>query len=290
MSVLAWNAALQQDMAQSVAGALAEDLGSGDVTAALIPAKQWAYATVISREPAIVCGLPWFEHVYHQLSGHDTPVHITWRVADGECVASDQVLCQLHGPARAVLSGERTALNFLQTLSGTATLTRRYVDAVAGLPVRILDTRKTLPGLRRAQKYAVRCGGGHNHRLGLYDAILIKENHILAAGSVTAAVALARAHAPGLPIEIEVENLTELTAALAAEAQTLLLDNFDLPTLHEAVTLTAGRARLEASGGITLDNIRAMAQTGVDDISIGALTKHVQAVDLSMRFSSALSL
>ena len=270
------------DITASVALALAEDIGSGDITAGLIPEQATAQAAVISRETAVLCGRPWFDEVFRQL---DTRVQIDWRVRDGDHVPPNQTLCELYGPARALLSGERTALNFLQTLSGTATVTARYVDAVRGTRAKVLDTRKTLPGLRAAQKYAVTCGGGHNHRMGLYDAVLIKENHIAAAGSVTAALAQARARvAAGVPVEIEVENFDQLRAALSASATRILLDNFEIEALNAAVRETAGRAALEASGGVTLDNIRAIAQSGVDFISVGGLTKHVLAIDLSLRF------
>jgi nicotinate-nucleotide pyrophosphorylase (carboxylating) len=271
-----------EDIAASVARALAEDIGSGDVTAGLIPEQTTAQATVISREAAVLSGRPWFDEVFRQLDGR---VQIVWHVQDGDRIHPDQTLCELRGLARPLLTGERTALNFLQTLSGTATQTRAYVDAVRGTRATILDTRKTIPGLRAAQKYAVTCGGGHNHRMGLYDAVLLKENHIAAAGSVTAALAQARAAvAAEGPIEIEVENMDQLRAALSAGATRILLDNFDLAGLTAAVRETAGRAKLEASGGVTLDNIRAIAQTGVDFISVGGLTKHVRAIDLSLRF------
>ena len=261
--------------------ALAEDIGSGDLTAQLVPDAQ-AHAELVTREDAVLCGTAWFDEVFRQL---DARVRITWLKHDGERVTANAPLCRLDGPTRALLSGERSALNFLQTLSGTATLTARYVDAVRGTHTKVLDTRKTLPGLRRAQKYAVTCGGGHNHRLGLYDAVLIKENHIAAAGSVTAALARARAAvATDVLIEIEVENLDQLREALSAGATHILLDNFDLERLTTAVRETAGRATLEASGGVTLDNIRAVAETGVDFISVGSLTKHLRAVDLSLRF------
>jgi len=261
--------------------ALAEDVGSGDLTAKLIPDTASAEARVISREAAVLCGQPWFDAVFAAL---DPTVRVDWEAKDGERIASGQQLCTLRGPARALLTGERTALNFLQTLSGTATLARRYADAVAGTGAVILDTRKTLPGLRLAQKYAVRCGGCENHRLGLYDAVLIKENHIMACGGVAAAVEAARTLAVGVPVEVEIENLDQLQEALAAGADRLLLDNMDADRLRAAVAATAGRARLEASGGITLEGVRSTAETGVDYISIGDLTKHVQAVDLSMRF------
>ncbi len=264
--------------------ALAEDVGRGDLTADLIPTSAHAVARVISRDEAVICGRPWFDAVFQQL---DSAISIDWSVTEGEQVVADSLLVTLEGPARPLLTGERTALNFLQTLSGTATRARNYADAVAGTRVQVLDTRKTLPGLRRAQKYAVACGGCHNHRVGLYDGVLIKENHIIAAGSIAAAVAHARTAAHGVPIEVEVETLAEVEEALAAKADILLLDNMGVATLREAVALVGGRARLEASGGINLENIRAIAATGVDFISIGALTKDLVAVDLSMRFSFA---
>jgi nicotinate-nucleotide pyrophosphorylase (carboxylating) len=261
--------------------ALIEDIGPGDLTAQLIPNVQ-AHAELLTRDDAVLCGTAWFNEVFRQL---DARVRITWLKHDGERVTANALLCRLDGPARALLTGERSALNFLQTLSGTATLTARYVDAVHGTHAKVLDTRKTIPGLRRAQKYAVTCGGGHNHRLGLYDAVLIKENHIAAAGSVAAALAQARAAvATDVLVEIEVENLDQLREALSAGAGRILLDNFDLDRLTAAVRETAGRATLEASGGITLDNIRAIAETGVDFISVGSLTKHLHAIDLSLRF------
>lgn len=269
-----------------VRAALEEDIGSGDVTAELIPEDSVREARVITREAAVLCGQAWFDSVFRQL---DDRIAVTWHSADGAEVEPDAVLCTVRGPARPILSGERTALNFLQLLSGTATQTRRYVRAVADTGARVLDTRKTLPGLRLAQKYAVGCGGGTNHRLGLYDAILIKENHIQAAGSISAAIHTARRSHPELSVEVEVEDFDEIRAALDAGADRLLLDNMTLADLRRAVALVAGRAELEASGGVTLDNIRAIAETGVDFISIGALTKHVQAIDLSMRFIPASS-
>ena len=273
--------AIEHHIQATVRRALAEDVGSGDVTAALIPEDARATARVICREHAVLCGCAWFDAVFAEL---DERIDVKWNLRDGERVQPDQVLCTLSGPARALLTGERAALNLLQTLSGTATRAARYAAAVEGLPVRILDTRKTLPGLRIEQKYAVRTGGCHNHRIGLYDGILIKENHIAAAGSITAAVAAARALNTDLPVEIEVEDLDELREGIAAGADILLLDNFSLDLLREAVALTAGRAKLESSGGVTLDNLRAIAETGVDYISTGALTKDVMAIDLSMRF------
>jgi nicotinate-nucleotide pyrophosphorylase (carboxylating) len=273
-----------EELRESVCRALAEDIGSGDLTAALVPADRRARAHVITRGDAVLCGTTWFEEVFRQL---DESVSVRWHAQDGERVQANQTLCQVAGPARAVLSGERMALNFLQLLSGTATRTRRYVDAVAGTGAVILDTRKTLPGLRRAQKYAVRCGGGENHRMGLFDGLLVKENHIAAAGSIAQALQKARAVAPrGVPVEIEVENLGQLEQALAAGADHLLLDNFSLDDLRMAVARARGRAQLEASGGITLENVRAIAETGVDYVSVGELTKSVQAIDLSMRFEA----
>ncbi|HRZ53275.1 MAG TPA: carboxylating nicotinate-nucleotide diphosphorylase [Candidatus Contendobacter sp.] len=263
--------------------ALAEDVGDGDLTTALIPEDAQAEAAVISREHAVLCGAAWFDAVFRQL---DPRIHIEWRAADGDRVEPDQLLCTLHGPARALLTGERTALNFLQALSGTATLARRYADLVAGTGATILDTRKTLPGLRLAQKYAVRCGGCQNHRIGLFDAVLIKENHIMAAGSITNAIATARRLHPNVTVEVEVENLTELEEALAARPDIVMLDNFELAILAEAVRITAKRVKLEASGNVNFDTVRAIAETGVDYISIGGLTKDVRAVDLSMRFKT----
>jgi len=270
-----------ETIAEQVRVALAEDVGPGDCTAALIPATAVATAHIISREPAVLSGRAWVDEVYRQL---DPDVRIEWLVTDGDRLMPNQTVCRLTGAARALLTGERTALNFLQTLSGTATLARRWADAVAGTGARILDTRKTIPGLRLAQKYAVTCGGCHNHRIGLYDAVLIKENHIAAAGSVTAALRAAQREVAGLEIEVEVETLEQLREALAAGARRILLDNFPLERLREAVAIAAGRARLEASGGVSLETVRAIAETGVDDISVGALTKDVRAVDLSMRF------
>lgn len=273
------------EVKEEVRRALAEDIGAGDVTAALIPEAAIMTAHVVCREKAALCGIAWFNEVFKQL---DNEIAIDWTVKEGDLIAANQVICSLGGPARPLLSGERTALNFLQTLSGTATIAQRYAAAVAGLPVKVLDTRKTLPGLRQAQKYAVRCGGCHNHRHGLYDGILIKENHILATGSITAAIERARICSPGLPLEVEVEHLGELQQALAAGADILLLDNFELPNLHEAARLTRQGAKLEASGNITLENIRSIAETGVDYISVGALTKDVHAIDLSIRFAPAI--
>ena len=274
---------LDEHLLQDVRNALTEDIGSGDITAALVPVDETAVATVISREPAVLCGMAWFNAVFAEL---DTGIHVNWDARDGETIESDRNICHVTGPAAAILTGERTALNFLQTLSGTATLARRYADAVSGLPVRILDTRKTIPGLRQAQKYAVRTGGCHNHRMGLYDGILIKENHIAAAGSIEAAVAAACAASPGYPVEVEVENADQLAEALAAGGDSLLLDNFSASELAAAVKQAAGRVQLEASGGIDLENIREMAATGVDMISIGALTKYIYPVDFSLLFNN----
>ena len=273
---------LDEPLLHTVRTALAEDIGSGDITAALIPPEQIAHAVVICREPAVLCGMAWFNAVFAEL---DTAITIDWQARDGERLEENQPLCTLSGSARHILSGERTALNFLQTLSGTATLARRYADAVSDLPVRILDTRKTIPGLRLAQKYAVRVGGCDNHRIGLYDGILIKENHIAAAGSLHEAVLLARRANPATPVEVEVETTEQITAAIAAGADRLLLDNFSTAALSAAVQQVAGRAQLEASGGITLENLRDTALTGVDFISTGTLTKNLQSIDLSMRFN-----
>ncbi len=259
---------------------LEEDLGEGDVTAQIIPATYSATAMVITREEMVVCGRDWFAAVFQLL---DARCRVAWEVEEGQKIPEGALLCRVTGPARALLSGERTALNLLQTLSGTATLARLFADEVAGTGARVLDTRKTIPGLRQLQKYAVKVGGCDNHRFGLYDGILIKENHILAAGSIDEAVERARTLNTGLPIEVEVENLEEMEQALAAGADILLLDNFSLPELVQAVRKNAGRALLEASGDIGLDNIREVAETGVDRISVGAMTKHLRAVDLSMR-------
>lgn len=263
--------------------ALTEDMGDGDLTANLIPEQAHSDARVISREQAVICGRDWFDQVFAQL---DTAIRIEWQVEDGELVQANQLLCTLSGPSRPLLSGERTALNFIQTLSGTATLARHYAEALAGTGVKVLDTRKTIPGLRRAQKYAVRCGGGTNHRIGLYDGVLIKENHIAAAGSIAAAVTQARTTVPStILIEVEVEDLAQVKQALAAGADILLLDNMREEQLREVVAINQGQAKLEASGGITLENIHNIAETGVDYISVGAITKQLHAIDLSMRFS-----
>jgi len=272
-----------REIERNVAAALAEDIGSGDLTALLTPADRPATGIVTSRENAVLCGTAWFEACLRHL---DPAVCIRWLAQDGDAIAAGQVVCEIAAETRALLTGERSALNFLQLLSGTATVTRTYVAAVAGTRAKIVDTRKTLPGLRLAQKYAVRCGGGTNHRLGLYDGILIKENHIIAAGGITTALKHARAIADDkVFIEIEVETLEELAEALDAGATMILLDNMDLDTMRQAVGLTAGRAELEASGGVRLETVRAIAATGVDRISIGTLTKDVRAIDLSLRHS-----
>ena len=275
------SAQLAAEIARNVRDALAEDIGSGDLTARLTPAGQPARGIVVSREEAVLCGTAWFDACFRAL---DAQARIRWHAADGARIHAGQLLCEIEADTRALLSAERPALNFLQLLSGTATVTRRYVDAIAGSQAKIVDTRKTLPGLRLAQKYAVRCGGGTNHRLGLYDGILIKENHIMAAGGVAPALAQARKLAPeGMFIQIEVENLEQLEEAIAAGAKMILLDNMDLAQMRKAVALTAGRAVLEASGGVDLSKVRAIAETGVDRISVGSLTKDVRAVDLSLR-------
>lgn len=269
----------QAQVLADVRRSLLEDLGSGDVSAALLPAGQ-RRAHVVAKEAAVLAGSDWFDACFREL---DPACRIDWLFADGDPIAAGDTVCRIAGDARALVSAERSALNFLQTLSGTATATRRFVDAVADLPVRLLDTRKTLPGLRLAQKYAVRCGGGHNHRIGLFDAVMLKENHILAAGSIGEAVAAARTRYPGLPVIVEVEDLDELKQALAARPERILLDDFSLDAMREAVALSGGRVPLEASGGMELEALRAVAATGVDCISIGALTKHVRAVDFSLR-------
>ena len=271
---------------EQVARALREDVGSGDITADLIPAAVRAHARVVCRETAVLCGSPWFDETFHQL---DPLIDIRWHFHDGERIAADSVLCELEGAARPLLTGERTALNFLQLLSGTATTTQRYVTLLSGTACRILDTRKTVPGLRSAQKYAVRCGGGTNHRLGLYDMVLIKENHIAAAGSIDAAVTAARRQAPGVRVEVEAETLEQVSEALAAGADIILLDDFPLEQIRTAVAMNRAHehpAKLECSGGITLETLRTIAEAGVDYISVGALTKHVTAIDLSMRIDS----
>ncbi|HCT5131668.1 carboxylating nicotinate-nucleotide diphosphorylase [Aeromonas hydrophila] len=283
---------LQQDIRRAVRAALLEDLGDAltpldqpdagaDITAQLIPADRLASARVITREEGVFCGQPWVDEVFVQLGGE---VRVEWLVQDGEVLSPNQELFRLHGPARVLLTGERNALNFVQTLSGVASLTARYVAELADTDCRLLDTRKTLPGLRSAQKYAVTCGGGKNHRIGLFDAYLIKENHILACGGIAEAISEAHRLNPGKPVEVEVESLVELEQALAAGADIVMLDNFDIPMMREAVALNQSRAKLEVSGNVTLDTLADYAATGVDFISVGALTKHVRALDLSMRF------
>jgi nicotinate-nucleotide pyrophosphorylase (carboxylating) len=286
----------QQDVSRAVRAALLEDLGdalttldqpdaSADITAQLIPADRMASARIITRDAGVFCGQPWVDEVFLQLNAQfGGDVQVEWQVQDGELLTPNQELFRLHGPARLLLTGERTALNFVQTLSGVATLTARYVAELAGTDCRLLDTRKTLPGLRTAQKYAVTCGGGKNHRIGLYDAYLIKENHILACGGIAEAIGEARRLNPGKPVEVEVESLAELEQALAARADIVMLDNFDVAMMGEAVAINQGRAKLEVSGNVTLDTLAAFAATGVDFISVGALTKHLRALDLSMRF------
>ncbi|KXU79737.1 carboxylating nicotinate-nucleotide diphosphorylase [Aeromonas enteropelogenes] len=282
----------QQDVSRAVRAALLEDLGdalttldqpdaSADITAQLIPAERISSARVITREAGVFCGQPWVDEVFTQLGGE---VKVEWLVQDGEHLSPNQELFRLHGPARLLLTGERNALNFVQTLSGVATLTARYVAELEETGCRLLDTRKTIPGLRSAQKYAVTCGGGKNHRIGLFDAYLIKENHILACGGIAGAIQEARRLNPDKPVEVEVESLTELEQALTAGADIVMLDNFDLAMMREAVAINQGRAKLEVSGNVTLETLAEFAATGVDYISVGALTKHVRALDLSMRF------
>lgn len=277
---------LQQDIERAVRDALSEDLGGtldphADITAQLIPEHKEGEAYVITREAGVFCGKAWVEEVFEQLGGQ---VKVEWQVADGDRVSPNQELFRLRGPARLLLTGERTALNFVQSLSGVASLTARYMQEIAGTHCKLLDTRKTVPGLRTALKYAVTCGGGTNHRMGLFDAYLIKENHILACGGIAEAVNEARHLNPGKRVEVEVENLDELRQALAAGADIIMLDNFQVPMMVEAVAINQGQAKLEVSGNVSLETIREYAQTGVDFISVGALTKHVQAMDLSMRF------
>jgi len=272
----------QSTIEETVHVALREDIGDGDITAELIPADAVSLANVISREACVFCGMDWFEEVFRQI---DDQVYIEWHIQDGDSIEADETICSISGPSRSLLSGERTALNFVQTLSATSTLAASYANAVAGTNAVVLDTRKTIPGLREAQKYAVTCGGCQNHRMGLFDAILIKENHILAAGSIQTAVDDARFHNPGYPVEIEVESIAQLEESIAAGVDRILLDNFSTDQIREAVKLSNGKIPLEASGGITLENVREYAETGVDYISTGSLTKDIIAIDLSMRFS-----
>ncbi|WP_249978441.1 carboxylating nicotinate-nucleotide diphosphorylase [Vreelandella olivaria] len=278
--------ALAEEIRSSAARLLAEDVGPGDITAQLIPENQWATAKVITREAAVLCGVAWVDEIFRRL---DSRVSLRWQAADGDQLDADQCFLELEGPARSLLTGERAALNVLQTLSATATATRHYVDLIKGTGARLLDTRKTLPGIRLAQKYAVTCGGGHNHRLGLWDAFLIKENHIAACGGIQAAVAQARKLASDLPVEVEVETFEELDQALAAGADIVMLDNFAVEDLHVAVEITGGRATLEASGNVDASTLKAIAETGVDCISSGALTKDVKSIDLSMRITQTFN-
>jgi nicotinate-nucleotide pyrophosphorylase (carboxylating) len=279
------NCYLQPDIIQTVRWALQEDIRDGDITARLIPEEALAQAQIITRERAVICGTAWVDEVFRQV---DPGITLAWQVADGEQVQANQLLVRLQGPARGLLTGERSALNFLQTLSGTATSAHRYASIVAGTGVKLLDTRKTLPGLRSAQKYAVTCGGCFNHRQGLHDAYLIKENHITACGSIAAAIHKARELAPGKPVEVEVENQSELAEALQAGADIIMLDDFTPEQMVEAVRMTAGRSRLEASGGVNEESLKVIAQTGVDFISIGRLTKDCKAIDLSMRLTQTI--
>ena len=270
-----------QSIKDSVRIALKEDVGEGDVTASLVNNNQIIKAKVICREDAVLCGQQWFDETFHQL---DKKINVDWMLADGNQIEKDAAVCTLEGPAKAILTGERTALNFLQTLSATATITKFYSDRIAGTSAKILDTRKTIPGMRLAQKYAVTCGGGQNHRMGLYDAYLIKENHIATAGSITKAVKIAKEKNPNLKLEIEVENNIQLLEAINTEADTILLDNFSLSELGKAVDTNDNKKKLEASGNVSLDNIREIAKTGIHYISIGAITKNVKAIDFSMQF------
>jgi nicotinate-nucleotide pyrophosphorylase (carboxylating) len=275
-----FDGALARAFEANLLAALLEDVGPGDLTGELVPSDSLVTARVTVRDAAVLCGAPWFEGIMKSL---ERSIEIDWHYAEGDLMPPDSPVCTIEAPARALLTAERSALNFLQLLSGVATVTRRYVDVIEGTSAAILDTRKTLPGLRLAQKYAVRVGGGKNQRLALYDGILIKENHIAAAGGVTAALQKARALGAGVSIQVEVENIAELNEALAAGANSILLDNFSLDLMHEAVRITAGRALLEASGGISFDTVRAIAETGVERISIGALTKDIRATDYSLR-------
>jgi nicotinate-nucleotide pyrophosphorylase (carboxylating) len=270
----------QNEIIANVKTALVEDVGSGDITAELIPAEATTSATLITREHSVLAGCAWFSEVFNQL---DSDIKIEWRTKDGDVITPNQTLCEINGSARSILTGERTAINFLQTLSATATSVASFVGLIKDTESKILDTRKTIPGLRLAQKYAVTCGGGINHRIGLYDAILIKENHIIAAGGITQAITMAKQK--NVPVEIEVESLQELKEALEAKPDQILLDNFNIAELVKAVSITEGRTKLEASGNVDKQSIRTIAETGVDYISIGALTKHIQAIDFSMRIN-----
>ena len=284
---MSYTAQLPQDIKQMVSIALAEDLGNlpakeGDITAALLPDATIATATLITREHGIFCGRAWMDEVFHQLGNE---VQINWSVQDGDPISPNQVLCTLNGPARLLLTGERTAMNFVQTLSGTATMTHTYCEQIKETDVQLLDTRKTIPGMRTAQKYAVKCGGGYNHRIGLYDAFLIKENHIAAYGSIEKAVQAAHQLSPNKLVEVEVETLDELQEAITAKADIVMLDNFSVQMMQNAVQINQNHVKLEVSGNVTLDTIATYAKTGIDYISVGALTKHVTAIDLSMRLT-----
>ena len=272
---------LPKNIKNQVKSALEEDIATGDVTADLIPKENQSNATVICRDNAVLSGVAWFNEVFHQI---DSGVIVEWNFKDGDTIKANSILCTLSGNARAILSGERAALNFVQTLSATATLTNQFVTKISGTKTKILDTRKTLPNLRDAQKYAVLCGGGKNHRIGLYDMILIKENHIMAAGSISEAINQAKKLHPSIKVEVETENLKEFREASNAGADIIMLDNFELDTLHEAVLENAGKVTLEASGGVNINTVKAIAETGVDYISVGEITKDIKAVDLSMRF------
>lgn len=268
---------------EAVLISLKEDIGSGDITAELLPENQIVTATIITRESAIFCGTAWAEAVYQQL---DPTIKIKWLLKDGDAIHPNQCLTEITGSSRSIITGERCALNWLQTLSGTATKVSRYAEKLKGTKTRLLDTRKTIPGLRYAQKYAVTCGGGYNHRMGLYDAFLIKENHIISCGSIVAAIQQAKKNHPNKPIEIEVENLSELEMALTESIDIVMLDNFSLEDIKKAVAINQGRTKLEVSGGVDINNIQTLAQTGIDFISVGALTKHIRAIDLSLRLNS----
>lgn len=272
----------KRELRKIISLALEEDIGKKDITASLIPQNTWADAYIVSQQRAVICGTAFVDAVLAKI---DPKIKISWGIKDGAKVRAKQTLCKLTGPARSLLTGERTALNFLQTLSSTATLTNQFVTKLKGTKTKLLDTRKTLPGLRLAQKYAVKCGGGHNHRLGLYDAILIKENHIAACGSITKAVAKAKKLYPHKTTEVEVRNLKELREALTTKTNIIMLDNFPLKTIREAVQINKGKAKLEISGGVNLKNIHALAKTGVDYISVGAITKTVIPIELSMLFT-----
>lgn len=272
-----------ETLSATVKTALMEDIQSGDLTAGLIPEENQASATILCREAAVICGRPWFDEVFQQV---DPKIEINWQVAEGQKVEANTVLCTVKGSAKNILTAERTALNFLQTLSATATVTAHYVAQLSDSHTKLLDTRKTLPNLRMAQKYAVKCGGGTNHRIGLFDAILIKENHIMAAGSIDKAVSTAKVQNPDVTVEVETENMSEVLQAVEAGADIIMLDNFTVESMHEAVKRVCGRAKLEVSGNVEIEHLAELAKTGVDFISTGAITKHIRAIDLSMRFIS----